>query len=75
MTFTSVVDVPKPGFIPAKQSARRIVRKGEPSKALVLGDDVLISTLKPGEVPVHAQAVSSKVFVSSLVSSRRKRIR
>ena len=58
MASTSDADVPKPGYIPAKQRAWRIVRKGEPSKALVLDNEVPVPTLKPGEVLVRVQAVS-----------------
>ena len=76
MASTSVADTPKPEFIPTKQRAWRIVRKGEPPKALVLDNDVPIPTLKPGEVLVRVQAVSfNNVFVSSLIPSCRKRIR
>ena len=73
MASTSVADVPKPGFIPAKQRAWRIVRKGEPPKALVLDNDAPIPTLKPGEILVRVQAVSfHNVSVLPLVSSHRK---
>jgi len=70
MASTSVADVPNPGFVPARQRAWRIVRKGEPPKALVLDNDFPVPTLKPGEVLVRVQAVSfHNVSVPSLVSS------
>ena len=74
MASTTVPDAPKPGFVPAKQRAWRIVRKGEPSKALVLDNDAPIPKLKTGEVLVRVQAVSFHyVSVLPLVSSRRER--
>jgi len=65
MASTSVADVPKPGFIPARQRAWRIVRKGEPPKALVLDNEAPIPSLKRGQVLVRVQAVSfNNVYVS-----------
>jgi len=59
MASTSVADAQEPGFVvPAKQRAWRIVRKGEPTKALVLDNDAPIPTLKPGEILIRVQAVS-----------------
>lgn len=58
MASATVADVPNPGFVPAKQRAWRIVRKGEPPKALVLDNNVPIPRLKTGEVLVRVQAVS-----------------
>ena len=59
MTSTPIgADVPKHGFIPAQQRVWRIVRKGEPSKALVLDNEAPVPTLRPGEVFVRVQAVS-----------------
>ena len=73
MASTTVVDAPKPLFVPAKQRAWRIVRKGEPTKALVLDNDAPIPKLKTGEVLVRVQAVSFHTMsVSSLVSSHRR---
>ena len=68
MATTSIHDVPTPGFVPAKQRTWRIVRKGEPSKALVLDDEAPIPTLKSGEVLVRVQAVSFNNVSVSLVS-------
>lgn len=63
MASTIIADAPKPGFmVPAKQRAWRIVRKGEPPKALVLDNDVPIPTLKPGEILVRVQAVSFHIM-------------
>ena len=74
MASTTVPDAPKPGFVPAKQRAWRIVRKGEPPKALVLDNNVPIPKLKVGGVLVRVQAVSfHSMSVSSLVFSRRGR--
>ena len=74
MASINVTDVYKSEFIPAKQRAWRIVRKGEPSKALVLDNDVPIPNLKPGEILVRVQAVSFHIMsVLSLVSSHRER--
>jgi len=58
MASTSAADAPKPGFIPARQRAWRIVRKGEPTKALVLDNEFPIPALKQGELLVRVQAVS-----------------
>ena len=59
MTSTPIgADVPKHGFIPAQQRVWRIVRKGEPSKALVLDNEAPVPTLRAGEVLVRVQAVS-----------------
>ena len=69
MASISVADVPKPGFVPARQRAWRIVRKGEPPNALVLDNDAPVPTLKPGEVLVRVQAVSLHIVsVSSFLS-------
>jgi len=67
MASTSAADAPKPGFVPAKQRAWRIVRKGEPAKALVLDNDAPIPTLKSGEILVRVQAVSFHYIVYSLM--------
>ena len=70
MASISVADVLKPGFVPARQRAWQIVRKGEPPEALVLDNDVPIPSLKPGEVLVRVEAVSfHNVSVSFLVPS------
>lgn len=75
MASTSVADAPKPGFVPAKQRVWRIVRKGEPAKALVLDNDAPIPTLKSGEILVRVQAVSFHyMFVLPLVPSHRNRL-
>lgn len=58
MASTSVADAPKPGFVPARQRTWRIVRKGEPTKALALDNEFPVPTLKRGEVLVRVQAVS-----------------
>jgi len=55
MASTSVADVL---IIPARQRVWRIVRKGEPPNALVLDNEALVPTLKPGEVLVRVDAVS-----------------
>ena len=68
MATTSIRDVPTPGFVPAKQRTWRIIRKGEPSKALVLDDEAPIPTLKSGEVLVRVQAVSFNNVSVLLVS-------
>ena len=58
MAITSAAGVSTPGFVPATQRAWRIVRKGEPAKALVLENEAPVPTLKPGRVLVRVQAVS-----------------
>ena len=69
MATTSATDVPTSRFVPAKQRVWRIVRKGEPSKALVLDNEAPVPTLGSGEVLVRVQAVSfHTVSVSLLVS-------
>ena len=58
MATTSASGAPTPGFVPATQRAWRIVRKGEPAKALVLDNEAPVPTLKPGQLLARVQAVS-----------------
>ena len=58
MPTASTTGVPAPGFVPATQRVWRIVRRGEPTKALVLDNEAPVPTLKPGRVLVRVQAVS-----------------
>ena len=57
MAITSAAGVSTPGFVPATQRAWRIVRKGEPTEALVLDNAAPVPTLEPGQVLVRVQAV------------------
>ena len=69
MTTTGVADVSTSGFIPPTQRSWRVVRRGEPSTALILDNEAPVPTLKSGEVLVRVQAVSfNNVYVSPLVS-------
>lgn len=68
MASTSIADIPAQGFVPAQQRAWRIVRRGEPPKALVLDNEAPIPTLRPGEVLVRTQAVSFHNVVYHLMT-------
>jgi len=68
MATTSNAGTPASGFIPATQRTWRIVRKGEPAKALVLDNEAPVPTLKPGQLLVRVQAVSfHNVYVPPLL--------
>ena len=58
MATTSSAGAPAPGFVPSTQRTWRIVRRGEPTKALVLDNEAPVPTLKPGQLLVRVQAVS-----------------
>ena len=66
MATTSTADAPTPGFVPARQRTWRIVRKGVPTKALVLDNEAPVPALKSGQLLVRVQAVSfHNVYVHS----------
>ena len=68
MATTNVADTSSSGFVPAKQRVWRIVRKGKPSKALVLDNNAPVPTLKSDEVLVRVQAASfNNVSVSLFI--------